>query len=92
MRRRLAASLLAGLVLAGSGAAASDAVSEQRPRRPSVLRPPGNPELAVRAELEAARKAGTLAAYDLFLRRQSNHPLAAVARRERAALAARPRG
>ena len=91
MRRRLAASLLAGLVLAGSVAAASEAVREQRPRRPSVLRPPGNPELAVRAELDAARRAGTRAAYELFLRRHPDHALAKVARAEREALAARPR-
>jgi hypothetical protein len=90
MPRRLAASLLAGLLLAGSGAAASEAVREQRPRRPSALRPPGNPELAVRAELEEARRAGTRAAYDLFIRRHSNHPLAMVARKEREALPQRP--
>jgi hypothetical protein len=67
-------------------------MKDPRPRRSAVLRPPGNPDLAVRAELDAARKAGTVAAYDLFLRRQAQHPLAAVARRERAALAARTRG
>ena len=88
MHRRLAASLLAGLALAGSGAAWSVAMKEDRPRRSTVLRPRGNPDLAVRAELDAARRAGTLAAYDLFIRRHPDHALAEIGRRERAALAA----
>jgi hypothetical protein len=85
MPRRLAAILVAGLALAGSGAAA---MKERRPQRSTELRPPGDGNIAVGDELDAARQAGTLAAYDLFIRRHSNHSLAAVARRERAALAA----
>jgi hypothetical protein len=38
-------------------------------------------------ELEAARKAGTLAAYDLFLARHPTSRYAGIARQERAALA-----
>lgn len=40
-------------------------------------------------ELEAARKAGSLAAYDLFLARHPNSRYAPGARKERAALAAK---
>lgn len=86
MPRRLAAILLAGLWLAGSGAAA---VKEQRPGRSTDQPRPRDGNVAVRQELEAARRAGTLAAYDLFLARHGDHPLAETARGERAALAAR---
>ena len=87
MRRRLAALLLAGLALAAGSA--SGAAAMKKPRHTTVMPPPRDPDIAVREELDAARRAGTVAAYDLFLRRQGNHPLAAVARRERAAIAAR---
>ena len=40
-------------------------------------------------ELEAARKVGTLAAYDLFLERHPDSRYAKEARKERAALAAK---
>ena len=63
--------------------------SEMPSDRSTLLRPPGNPDAAVQAELDAARRKGTLEAYDLFLARQRQHPLAQVARRERAAIAAR---
>jgi hypothetical protein len=39
--------------------------------------------VAIRQELDAARQAGTPAAYDLFIARHPTHPLAATARRER---------
>ena len=52
-------------------------------RRSPDLAPPRDPDIAVREELEAARRAGTVAAYDLFIARQSGHPLAEVARQER---------
>ncbi len=89
MRRPLAVFCLAGLVLAGCGAPGEAAMKEHRPRRSTELPRPLDPDVAVLSELNAARRANTLAAYDLFIRRQSNHPLAEVARRERAALAAR---
>jgi len=86
--RRLAAFLLAGLALAGSGAGDAAAMKERRPIRSTELPRPLDPDVAVMTELEAARRAGTLAAYDLFIRRHANHRLAEVGRRERAALAA----
>ena len=45
--------------------------------------------IAIQQELDAARKAATLEAYDLFIGRHPQHPLAEIARRERAELAAR---
>jgi hypothetical protein len=42
--------------------------------------------VAIQEELDAARRAGTPEAYDLFISRHSDHQLAEVARRERAGL------
>lgn len=39
--------------------------------------------VAIQQELDAARKAATVEAYDLFIARHPGHPLAAVARAER---------
>lgn len=39
--------------------------------------------IAIRQELEAARRTGTVEAYDLFIARHPNHPLAEIARSER---------
>lgn len=90
MRRRLAAAFLASLALA-AGASSAAAMKKQRPAHSTVMPPPRNGDVAVQEELDAARRAGTHAAYDLFLSRHGEHPLAATARRERAALAVKPR-
>lgn len=45
--------------------------------------------VAIAEELCAARRQATLAAYDLFIARHPDHPLAAQARKERAELASR---
>lgn len=87
MPRRLAAPLLAGLALAAGGAVHGAEMKERRPIRSTEFPRPNDPDIAVRGELDAARRAGTVAAYDLFIQRQADHPLAEVARRERAALA-----
>ena len=87
---RLAPILLAGLALAGSGAAAASSAMKPPPGRSTDQPRPRDGNVAIREELDAARRAGTLAAYDLFLERHSNHPLAETARRERAELAVRP--
>ena len=47
--------------------------------------------VAIQEELDAARRAGTVAAYDLFLARHPGHPLAAQARQERERLVAAPK-
>lgn len=85
---RVPAALLTGFALCAAAGAKGPEMQDEG-ARPSGLRPPGNPDLAVQGELEEARRKGTIAAYDLFIARQRQHPLAAVARRERAALAAR---
>jgi hypothetical protein len=87
MRRRLAAMLLAGLALAGGGTAGPAEMKERRPPRSTDQPHPRDGDVAIRQELEAARRAGTLDAYDLFLQRHAGHPLAAVAQRERDQLA-----
>jgi hypothetical protein len=48
--------------------------------------------IAIRQELDAARQSGTVAAFDLFLARHPDHPLAADARRERDRIATPPKG
>jgi hypothetical protein len=75
--------VLSGCQMAENKAGASDSPAAQAgaPARPGYF--------AELEELEAARKAGTLAAYDLFLARHPKSRYAVQARRERAALAAR---
>ena len=70
------------LAAAGAGAPASAPQAEALPT--SI--PPRDGNVAIQEELDAARRARSLAAYDLFLARHREHPLAAAARREREAL------
>jgi hypothetical protein len=83
--RRLAAIAILALALSGAaGVKGSDL--DKSPRRSTDLPRPRDPNVAVQAELDAARKAGTVQAYDLFVARHGDHPLADIARRERAGL------
>jgi hypothetical protein len=82
---RTAAIAILGVALAGA-AAPNGAEVNDPPRRSTDLPRPRDGDIAVQEELDAARKAGTIAAYDLFLARHPDHPLAEVARRERALL------
>lgn len=50
-------------------------------------RPALDGDIAIREELCAARVKATKAAYDLFIARHPDHPLAVIARSERADLA-----
>jgi hypothetical protein len=68
---------LAALVLCSAAQAAS------LPGEPSGIAPARPGEIAVREEFEAARRAGTREAYDLFIARHPDHALAERARRER---------
>jgi hypothetical protein len=68
----------AGLAMPAAGETAG--MSQERHTTP--LPPPRAGDAAV-TELEAARRAGTIAAYDLFLARHPTHRLARTARRER---------
>ena len=84
MRRALAIAML-GLALPGAACPKGDGVNDP-PRRSTDLPRPREGDVAVREELDAARRAGTVEAYDLFIARYPRHPLAHVARRERARL------
>lgn len=86
--KRLSAPVLIAFALTGAACPGVGDMASNDASQPD-LRPQGDPNRAVQAELDAARRKGTIEAYDLFIARQRQHPLAAVARRERAALAAR---
>jgi hypothetical protein len=78
--------IVAGLALIGAaGAGAGDV--KPPPGRSTDLPRPRDPDAEPRGELDAARRAGTIEAYDLFIARHPESPLAEIARRERAALA-----
>jgi hypothetical protein len=87
MSARFAALALAGLALAGLHPAQRADVTRRSPPRSTDQPLPRDGDIAIQEELDAARRAGTLAAYDLFLARHPDHRLAPAARRERAALA-----
>jgi hypothetical protein len=84
MRRTLAIAILA-LALPGAACPKAGDVNGP-PRRSTDLPRPRDGNVAVQEELDAARRAGTVAAYDLFIARYPDHPLAEIARRERARL------
>ena len=84
MRYRVAIALLA--LATAAPACPKGADVDSRPRRSTDLPRPRDPDIAVQEELDAARRAGTVAAYDLFLARHGDHRFAAIARRERTAL------
>ncbi len=86
MTARLAAAALFSLALAGAGCPKGHEVRTP-PTRSTVLPLPRDGNIAIQEELDAARRAGTLEAYDLFLARHRGHPLAETARRERERLA-----
>jgi len=79
------------LILALAAAAASTGGAMSPTPDPEPIAPARDGNIAIAEELCAARRAGTIEAYDLFIARHPNHPLAETARRERAALAERER-
>jgi hypothetical protein len=86
VKRALIAWVLASCCLAGPAAAHQwEIVMSQAP--PQGMQPARDGDIAIREELDMARRAGTTAAYDRFLTRHGNHPLAEAARRERDRLA-----
>ena len=89
MLARLAAAALFGFALAGAGCPKAADVKPPATRS-TELPLPRDPDIAVQEELDTARRAGTMAAYDLFLARNGDHPLAETARRERARLVRPP--
>lgn len=80
--RRMAVALLIGSFPTTS-IAQETIVTAQKPTNAAPARPG---EIAIREEFDAARRAGTIAAYDLFIARHPDHALAETARRERARL------
>ena len=58
-----------------------DAMTAQTPG--AGIPPARDGNIAIQEELDAARKDGTVEAYDLFIARHPGHPLAAAARSER---------
>ena len=85
MPLRITATMLAGIVLAGA-ACPEGADVNGPPRRSTNLPRPRDGNIAVQEELDAARRERTVAAYDRFIARHPDHPLAEIARRERAQL------
>jgi hypothetical protein len=83
-RWHLIGAAAAAIAAAGGGTEAA-AVDEPG------IRPARDGNIAIRQELEAARRANTLAAYDLFILRHPRHPLVRTARGERQRLARRLR-
>ena len=79
--------MLRWLFLAAMASAAVEAAPMTADRTGAAVPPARDGNIAIRQELCAARKAGTIAAYDLFIARHPDHPLAETARRERAAMA-----
>ena len=87
MRRAPCGGALIGLALAGAALPEGDRDEAAPPRDRPICRGRATATSPSSEELDAARRAGTLAAYDLFLARHGDHPLAAIARRERARIA-----
>lgn len=82
--------LLAALAATAAATANMEAATPDTPP-PEQIAPARDGNVAIQQELCAARKAGTVAAYDLFIARHPGHPLERVAREERARLLQRPR-
>lgn len=82
-------------LLIGLAGLATVAIAAKEAEMNTLLPRARDGNVAIQEELEAARRAATVAAYDLFIARHPGHPLEAVARREREVLArrgaARPR-
>ena len=88
IRRFLAGAILALGVAPVPVAAAAGMTG---PSHSTPLVPPRDGNIAVTEELDAARRAGTIRAYDLFLARHPDHRLARVAQQERSLIARRTR-
>lgn len=76
------------VVIAAAAAACAPAAAPEGNSMPTSI-PPRDGNIAIQEELDAARRARTLEAYDLFIARHPGHPLTATARRERDRIARR---
>lgn len=82
--------LIALLLTAGACAAQEAAVNDRSPGHSPPLAGARDGQVAVQEQFDAARKAGTVEAWDLFIRRYPDNPLTEQAKAERAALAEKP--
>ena len=78
--------LIAGCLSLSACAAARPAAPRQQsyeapPGTGGIMRPPGDPEVAVREQFEDAQRRNSEAAYRLFAERHPGHALARVAER-----------
>ena len=73
--------------LVAATAMALPLVAQETTMAAAEVPPARDGNIAIEQELCAARKAATREAYDLFIARHPQHPLADVAREERARLA-----
>ncbi len=80
--------VLTGFAILLTLLAAGDLAMAQSPRSP-VAAPARDGNIAIQEELDAVRRAGTREAYDLFIARHPDHPLAAAAKQERERLGAK---
>ena len=78
------------VLIAAAAAACAPADGPEGNAMPTSI-PPRDGNIAIQEELDAARRAGTLEAYDLFIARHPGHPLMDTARRERDRIARRRR-
>lgn len=79
------------ILIAAAASACAPADSPEGNSMPTSI-PPRDGNIAIQQELDVARRAGTLEAYDLFIARHPQHPLVAMAREERDRIARqRPR-
>jgi hypothetical protein len=76
---------------AAAAATASVGSAMENPLKSPQIAPARDGDIAIQEELCAARKKATPAAYDLFIARHPGHPLADIARKERAGLPRPPR-
>jgi hypothetical protein len=76
------------ILIAAAASACAPADAPEGNSMPTSI-PPRDGNIAIQQELDAARRAGTLEAYDLFIARHPRHPLAEKARLERQRIAAR---
>ena len=83
--------LMIGMAAAAAAAMSMEAATPDTPPQAQEIAPARDGNIAIRQELDAARKAATVAAYDLFIARHPGHPLEATAREERARLLRDPR-
>ena len=79
------------VVIAAAAAACAPAAAPEGNSMPTSI-PPRDGNIAIQEELDAARRAGTLEAFDLFIERHPHHPLVETARRERERLVHDARG